>query len=413
MRFSVVTYGSEGDTRPLAALCRGLLDRGHELKLFADDSTLTLPRMLGVPCAALQGDIKAILPIGDPQQVLRWRDILGVVKGMKSLVERNMAAWLRTVGEHARSSDALLFCSLAYGTGLILREELKKTAVLLSFQPVWPTREFCSPSIRPLSLPGWLNSWTHTQAYRQLWALYARSAPRARREVFGTRTTARPVRDFPMLCGVSKALVAQPADWPADHLICGHWSKQMGCGPVPGWQPPRDLLGFLRGEPPIYAGFGSPSSFVRGKALKALIQAAAGRRVVFSPGWSRIDGSLLPENFFICRDVPHEWLFPQVSLAIHHGGAGTTHTAARAGIPQVILPFGADQYFWANRVAAQGAAPRFTGRSAAAIANMIAFAQRDSTRSNARRLGEAMAREDGVGTAVSTLETLVERDRRS
>lgn len=406
MRFSIVTCGSEGDTRPLAALCRGLLDRGHELKLFADDSTLSLPRMCGVPCEALQGDIKAILPIGDPQQALRWRDILGVVKGMKNHIECNMAAWLRAVGEHARSADGILFCSLAYGTGLILREELKKPAVFLSFQPTWPTREFSSPSMRPMSLPGWLKRWTHAQSYRQLWALYAGRAPSARREVFGTRTTARPVQDFPMLCGVSKELVAQPADWPADHLICGHWS-----GPVPGWQPPRNLLDFLRGEPPIYLGFGSPSSFIRGKALKTLIAAVAGRRVVFSPGWSRIDGSLLPENFFIARDVPHEWLFAHVSLAIHHGGAGTTHTAARAGIPQVILPFGTDQYFWAHRVAAQGAAPRFTGRSAAAIAKMIAFACLDSTRHNAQRLGEAMAREDGVGTAASALEGLFERGR--
>jgi len=182
----------------------------------------------------------------------------------------------------------------------------------------------------------------------------------------------------------------------------------MGCGPVPGWLPPPGLLDFLGGEPPVYAGFGSASCFIRGKALKTLIDAVAGRRVVFSPGWSRIDRSLLPENFFIAQGVPHEWLFPRVSLAIHHGGAGTTHTAARAGVPQVILPFGNDQFFWAERVAVQGAAPRFCGRSSAAIAKMIAFGQRDSTRQKARELGEAMAREDGVASTVASLEALVE-----
>jgi hypothetical protein len=60
MRFSVITCGSEGDTRPLAALCRGLLDRGHDVKLFADEATLTLPRMLEVPCEPLQGDISPL-----------------------------------------------------------------------------------------------------------------------------------------------------------------------------------------------------------------------------------------------------------------------------------------------------------------------------------------------------------------
>jgi sterol 3beta-glucosyltransferase len=150
------------------------------------------------------------------------------------------------------------------------------------------------------------------------------------------------------------------------------------------------------------------------KPLKALIEAAAGRRVVFSPGWSRIDRSVLPDNFFVARGVPHEWLFPRMSLAIHHGGAGTTHTAARAGIPQVILPFGADQPFWASCVAERGAAAKTSSsaaRSAATIAKMIAFAQLDSTREKARELGRAMAREEGVRKAAHEIDALVGRRR--
>jgi sterol 3beta-glucosyltransferase len=137
---------------------------------------------------------------------------------------------------------------------------------------------------------------------------------------------------------------------------------------------------------------------------------------VFSPGWSNIDGAVLPDNFFIARDVPHEWLFPRVSLAIHHGGAGTTHTAARAGIPQVILPFGADQFFWARRLADRGVAPRTSGRAgrnAAAIAQMIELAQLGSTRLRAKDLGEAIARENGVQKAVGEIEALVERALRA
>lgn len=67
MRVSVVTCGSEGDTRSLAALCRGLLDRGHEVRLF--------PRMLEVPCEALQGDVRSLVPAGDLARELRLSDI--------------------------------------------------------------------------------------------------------------------------------------------------------------------------------------------------------------------------------------------------------------------------------------------------------------------------------------------------
>jgi UDP:flavonoid glycosyltransferase YjiC (YdhE family) len=411
MRFSIVTAGSEGDTRPLAALCRGLLDHSHEVKLFADESTLSLPRALRVPCEALQGDVRSILPDADPRQKLRLAEVLGVVRDMKAYIADNSASWLRAVAGDAARSDAILFASLATGIGLTLRDELRKPAVGLAFQPGAPTGEFCATHMRPMRLPGWLNRWTHRHAHRQLWSLIGTATSKARREVFGTAVTGQPVLDYPVLYGVSGALVAQPADWPPGHLICGHW-----CGPMSGCQPPRELLDFLGDEPPMYAGFGSPSPFVRIRMLRMLIDAAAGRRVVFSPGWSRIDRSLLPDNFFIARDVPHEWLFPRVSLVIHHGGAGTTHTAARAGVPQVILPFGADQYFWAHRVALQGAAPRLPGRfvkSAAALAKMIAFAQMPSTRQRAAQLGQAMAREDGVERTVRELEAWVERGCRT
>lgn len=410
MRFSVVTVGSEGDTRPLAALCRALLDHGHELRLFADDSTLTLPRALGVPCEALQGDIKSSLPIVDPRQKLRFSDLMRVGRDLKAYIAGNSAAWLRAVGEHATRSDAILFSSLALSVGLTLRDELEKPAIGLAFQPGGaPTREFGAPGLPPLKLPGWLNSLTHKLAMRQLWTFFAKSAPKARYEVFGTTVTKRPAFDFPMLYGVSRELVAQPADWPPDHVICGHW-----CTPMTDWQPPRDLAEFIANEPPIYAGFGSPSAFVRAKALTALIEAVAGHRVVFSPGWSKIDRSSLPGNFFIARDVPHEWLFPRCSLAIHHGGAGTTHTAARAGVPQVILPFGGDQLFWAARVAARGAAPkasRGAAPKATAIARLIEFARLDTTRQRAKELALAMAREDGVDRAVREIELLLERAR--
>ena len=57
MKFTVATYGTEGDTRPLAALCRALIDAGHEAPLLADRSTLHAAAALGVPCAPLAGDI--------------------------------------------------------------------------------------------------------------------------------------------------------------------------------------------------------------------------------------------------------------------------------------------------------------------------------------------------------------------
>jgi UDP:flavonoid glycosyltransferase YjiC (YdhE family) len=79
MRLTVLTFGSEGDTRPLGALCRGLLDRGHQLTLFAEPTTLTLPRQLGVPCESLPGEVQSTLPISDPKFEIGLADVLNIV----------------------------------------------------------------------------------------------------------------------------------------------------------------------------------------------------------------------------------------------------------------------------------------------------------------------------------------------
>jgi hypothetical protein len=349
------------------------------------------------------------LPIGDPKQEIRVSDVLRTAKGVKAVIAAQAATWLRTVAEHARESDMILFSSLATGVGRVLRDELKKPGVGLYFQPITPTREFSSSMLPPLDLPCWVKRATYRVSLGQMWAMCGRPAEDARMEVFGHRGSRRDL-DFPILYGFSRELVPRSNDWPANHVVCGHWSMR-----TLDFQPPADLLDFLAaGEAPIYAGFGSPSGFIRVKALSALVDAIAGRRAVFGPGWSAIDSSVLPKNFFVARDIPHEWLFPRMSMVIHHGGAGTTHTAARAGVPQIILPIGGDHYFWANCATTRGVAPKYTRGArlnAKAIAAMIEFAQTPEVRSNAQTLADAMSREDGVSRAVLELERLAGEPR--
>jgi vancomycin aglycone glucosyltransferase len=116
-----------------------------------------------------------------------------------------------------------------------------------------------------------------------------------------------------------------------------------------------ELEAFLAaGEPPVYVGFGSmPADQQTGRTVIEAVR-AAGRRVVLSQGWAElglIDGA--PDGIAI-GDVNQQALFPRVAAVVHHGGAGTTTTAARAGVPQVIVPMFSDQPYWASRVRALG-----------------------------------------------------------
>ncbi|MCP4868574.1 MAG: hypothetical protein GY898_07625 [Proteobacteria bacterium] len=52
--------------------------------------------------------------------------------------------------------------------------------------------------------------------------------------------------------------------------------------------------------------------------------------------------------------VPHPRLFGRCACVVHHGGAGTTITALRAAVPQVVVPYVADQHFHGRVLHEQG-----------------------------------------------------------
>lgn len=116
----------------------------------------------------------------------------------------------------------------------------------------------------------------------------------------------------------------------------------------------------------------------------------------------------LPAEVLAIEAVPHDWLFPQMAAAVHHGGAGTTAAALRAGLPSVIVPVFGDQPFWARRVRALGVGPppiprnRLTAdRLSQAIRVILTDA---SLRERALALAERIRSEDGVTRAVEAFE---------
>jgi UDP-glucoronosyl and UDP-glucosyl transferase len=52
----------------------------------------------------------------------------------------------------------------------------------------------------------------------------------------------------------------------------------------------------------------------------------------------------IPANARVEQFIPQAEILPSCSAVVHHGGAGTTFGALAHGVPQVILPQGADNY---------------------------------------------------------------------
>src|SRR5262249_52477086 len=112
------------------------------------------------------------------------------------------------------------------------------------------------------------------------------------------------------------------------------------------------------GPPPVYIGFGSMVSSDAARLTRSLLEAANGHRLLLSSGWAGIgDGHLPPSVKVVRGPMPHAKLFPRVAAVVHHGGAGTTAAAMRAGAPQIIVPHMGDQFYNAHRLAVMGLAP--------------------------------------------------------
>ncbi|MEJ2856908.1 MULTISPECIES: glycosyltransferase [unclassified Saccharothrix] len=124
--------------------------------------------------------------------------------------------------------------------------------------------------------------------------------------------------------------------------------------PVAFSEPARRVL--RDGRPLIYltlgTAFGTPE--ILAAAVRGL--AALDAHIVVAAGRVRPDelGSV-PHNVTVRDWVDQADLWPHVDVAVHHGGSGTTLGALAAGVPQLLVPQGADQFANAEAVTAAGA----------------------------------------------------------
>lgn len=114
----------------------------------------------------------------------------------------------------------------------------------------------------------------------------------------------------------------------------------------------------------------------------------------------------------ITGPMPHDWIFPQTNVVVHHGGAGTTGAVMRSGVPGVVLPVSVDQYFWGRRTHRLQVGPQpipFKKLTANRLAETLnGVIKNPAIRDNARQLGKKLQAEDGVGRAVKEIGQLYE-----
>jgi sterol 3beta-glucosyltransferase len=421
MRIMVNTFGTRGDVQPFLALGVGLAARGHQVVLLTHRIFEDFITSRGLEVRIIDIDPRQV----QLQQSLadvggrNWRITRWLVENFQAVLEDLFRATLSA----AQGAELMINSGLSFA-GWHVAEKLKLPAIAAYLWPVTPTREL--PPVSGQPLPDWMplrglynraSAKLFNQAFFQLLRPLVNSCrdqildlpPLSLQDYWPLDNPRTPT---PLLYGFSPAVIPKPADWSEYQQITGYWFLE----PQRAYQPPPELEAFLAaGPPPVSIGFGSmvdqDRDLVTRLALEALER--CGRRGVLLGGWTELGSGALPENSIQLSSVPHDWLFPRVAAAIHHGGAGTTAAALRAGVPAVVVPNFADQFFWGWLVHRLGAGPAPLPRkklSAPALGDAISQAvENPGYRANAARLGEAIRAESGVETAVDWVERFLER----
>ena len=252
----------------------------------------------------------------------------------------------------AQGCDLILTAGDLQHAGKSIAESLKIPHVHATYCPVTLRSGDHTPPnlgwlVRSQMLPGLLKKalWRLSdQQWNALW----RESLNEQRATLGLA----PVNNVPRyIAGEHSWVAADPLLAPASEFD-GTLPFQTGAWILRDERPLSDEIEkFLAaGEPPIYFGFGSMKR--NDNLNQMLIQAARalGHRAIVSKGWGSFGLSDDPSDCMVIDDVSHEKLFPRVAAMVHHGGAGTITTAARAGKPQVIVPHHSDQFYWSHRV---------------------------------------------------------------
>lgn len=405
MRILIATIGSDGDLQPFYAFARRLLGDGHEVTLAANERYVARAGALGIPFASvaprweeavMRAHVEKIL--GEPSPLRQ----VGLVIDAFLEEEKTSIQGLRTLSQGA---DVVLYTPYCVAAAAAAR--ITKTKhVSVHFAPVHTARGYA---------PGGKNmgKWLNVLGWHLAGSML-RSATDSKLNTIVEAVGLPPWRNILLsashsalldLVAVSPHVIPKDPTWGEATRVCGYWFLD-----EPEFVPPKDLEEFVSGsEPPVVIGFGSMPVSPADATTRLIVEAVEGigRRVVLLSGWAGLGKIPLPDHVLAAEFVPHGWLFPRAACVVHHGGAGTTAAAFRAGVPQAVVWHLGDQPMWAGKVSQLGVGPKtiFHKKLTAKWLHrqIDTLLSNERMQSRAAELGAVVRAEDGLGDAARAL----------
>ncbi|MFF3672582.1 glycosyltransferase [Streptomyces sp. NPDC002120] len=403
MRVLLSAYDSRGGVEPLVGLAVRLQELGAEVRVCAPPDEEFAKRLAGVGVE--------MVPTGQSVRALVTGKTPPSPGGVPRRAADLVAAFYDNVSAAAEGCDVLVATGLVPAVAGVkaVAEKLDIPYVYASYQPV----SLPSPHHPPMPRPGRPLPEDVTDN-RELWDRDVEDA----QAVFGEAINShRASIGLPPVDNI-RDHVFTDRPWLAADPVLAPWQQpadldvvQTGAWVLPDERPlPADLVAFLdAGTPPVYVGFGSiPMRDPEGVA-RATVEAirAQGCRVVLSRGWADLALADDADDCFVVGEVNHQALFRRTAAVVHHGGAGTTTTATWSGAPQVVVPQGADQPYFAGRVAELGIGAAHDGPTPAfeSLSAALKTALAPETRARATAVAAAFQADGAMVAAKLLLDT--------
>lgn len=418
MKIGLQTWGSDGDIRPFLALAGGLSAAGHEVSLIVTSADGKEYSLFGdkmgftvVHAGTLSSDEEELRQI--KKKLLTARiPLLQVYIMLHNLFNPVIPEMFEAAEQLCRENDLIIGHFIHYPVQAAAEKANKPyITVTLNHGLIY------SKHTKVLGAPAQIK-WLYPLSWKiASFLMDCALAP----DVNRLRKLAglSPVKDIisTVMASNKLNLIAESAaigtpqpDWPDYHQVCGVFSMPDS---AEEWSMPTDLKLFIEsGSPPIFITLGSMLSLESSSAAitSLLVQAAlqSGCRAIIQSRWDEITDFPDHENIYRIGSIPHQHIFPFCSAVVHHGGAGTTHSATLHGCPSIVIEHFIDQEFFAKELKRLGIAPNVLHRRNV-TANKLATAIRATVDSpcmkkKAEELGAIMQKENGVKKAVALIE---------
>jgi len=346
MRILLSSIGSRGDVQPILALALELRALGHQARLCVAPNFKDWIESYGLECVPIGPDLEKLTGGTVP-----GKPVLPSKEQLQQMAEQSVRGQFQVIAAAARGCDLVVAAGALQIATRSIAELHKIPYVFAAYCPaVLPSYQYPPPKT------GGHYSFELSEAENQeLWAKNAQEF-----ELFGATLNEERAK-----------IGLGPVESVRDHIFTGHpWLAadpvlasaapsdglkvvQTGAWALSGDQTPLpdELEVFLATDAaPIYLGFGSMRASEQTARVMLEAARALGLRSILSQGWAGLTPGDMGSDCLSIGDVNHEKLFPRMAAIVHHGGAGTTTGAARAGRPQVIIPHNYDQFYWAHRV---------------------------------------------------------------